>query len=155
MSQLKPPPAGALLSGHLAHLPLVCQQRLSEVVQSGALGPADLDPKLVIDLCSMPEAAALVCVERFLSSNLFSIRNKSGFMVGVINRFKAEVGPEGLKSEAAMPPIHAAGHGDPSKTVHVGNLPREVGDRVLEQIFGCIGALRATRVAQELSLIHI
>ena len=34
------PVPGSVLSGHLSHLPLSCQLRLKDMVQTGALGPA-------------------------------------------------------------------------------------------------------------------
>ena len=116
------PVPGSVLSGHLSHLPLSCQLRLKDMVQTDALGPADLDPKLIIDLCNMPEESALVCVERFLNSNLFQIRNKSGFMVGVISRFKQEAGARGPRHRGDGPKANVAGHGDPAKTIYVGKL---------------------------------
>ena len=114
----------------------------SESVQSGALGPADLDPKLVIDLCSMPEEQALVCVERFLNSNLFGIRNKNGFLVGVIKRFKEEMGPNNTRGPVPHTSATVAGYGDHARTIHVGKLDGTVTSEVLAHIFG-------------LSLIHI
>ncbi|KAK7230320.1 hypothetical protein SO694_0018007 [Aureococcus anophagefferens] len=140
------PVPGSVLSGHLSHLPLCCQLRLKDMVQTGALGPADLDPKLIIDLCNMPEESALVCVERFLNSNLFQIRNKSGFMVGVISRFKQEAGRGGMRNRGDGPKANVAGHGDPAKTIYVGKLGGCVAADVLAEIFGCIGPVSDARV---------
>ncbi|KAH8052859.1 hypothetical protein JL722_9994 [Aureococcus anophagefferens] len=142
------PVPGSVLSGHLSHLPLCCQLRLKDMVQTGALGPADLDPKLIIDLCNMPEESALVCVERFLNSNLFQIRNKSGFMVGVISRFKQEAGRGGMRNRGDGPKANVAGHGDPAKTIYVGKLGGCVTADVLAEIFGCIGPFRDAEAAE-------
>ena len=137
-----------MLSGHLAHLPLSCQVMLQDAVSSGMLGPADMDPKIVIDLCGMPERSALVCVERFLGSNLFSIRNKSGFMVGVINRFKTDNPNYAACDGSDLASAGIPSKGDPARTIHVGNLTESIGEAVLRQIFGCIGELVELRAAQ-------
>ena len=152
---MKAPPEGSVLSGHLSHLPLKLQHRLRESVQSGALGPADLDPKLVIDLCSMPEEQALVCVERFLNSNLFGIRNKNGFLVGVIKRFKEEMGPNNTRGPVPHTSATVAGYGDHARTIHVGKLDGTVTSEVLAHIFGCIGAILDLRLSNDKTFAFI
>lgn len=124
---LRPRPPDAILPGQLGHLPRALQLRLKDTVASGALGPTDMDPKVIVQLCEMPQAAALICIDRFLASNLVGIRNKSGFMVGILNRFK---------SGATMPS---------GTTVHVGNLASDVSRRHVRHIFECIGPVSELR----------
>ena len=89
----------------------------------------------------MPEAAALVCVNRFLASNLANIRNKSGFLVGVLNRFREEGGEKVLE--------------DPSeRTVHVGNLVKGVTADVVRQIFNCIGKVLSVRLENQFAFVE-
>eukprot|EP00632_Arachnochrysis_sp_CCMP2950_P000056 CAMPEP_0185714528 /NCGR_PEP_ID=MMETSP1164-20130828/38983_1 /TAXON_ID=1104430 /ORGANISM="Chrysoreinhardia sp, Strain CCMP2950" /LENGTH=571 /DNA_ID=CAMNT_0028382107 /DNA_START=54 /DNA_END=1769 /DNA_ORIENTATION=+ len=99
---LKPADQNAILPGLLGRLPLALQQRLADVVARGLLGPTDLDPKLIAELSDFDESDGLLCIDRFLSTNLAGIRNKSGFMVGVLNRFKAERGTGGASATPAI-----------------------------------------------------
>ena len=48
--------------------------------------------QVMAQLSTIPEAMAMMAVERFASSNLGTVRNKSGFLVGVIKRVKEENG---------------------------------------------------------------
>ena len=48
-------------------------------MEAGALGPADLDPSVVGKLKALPEAAALICVKRFLAADLSDVANKTAF----------------------------------------------------------------------------
>jgi len=89
----------------------------------------------------MDHASGLVVIDRFLSSNLFQIRNKSGFLVGIIQRFRAEA-PGGVGAAGGV-----ASHTDrEARTIHVSNLNAHVTTDVLKQIFGCIGRIMDVRV---------
>ena len=77
--------------GSIATLPQALQERLGPALAQGMINQFDLDPKVIQDLSTMPENQGIMCIDRFLASNLFQIRNKSAFMVGVINRSKTEV----------------------------------------------------------------
>ncbi|KAJ1460143.1 hypothetical protein M885DRAFT_559871 [Pelagophyceae sp. CCMP2097] len=138
---------GAILPGLLGSLPAAVQERLRSTVANGSLGPTDLDPKVVNDLAAMDHASGLVVIDRFLSSNLFQIRNKSGFLVGIIQRFRAEA-PGGVGAAGGV-----ASHTDrEARTIHVlnragvSNLNAHVTTDVLKQIFGCIGRIMDVRV---------
>ena len=106
-------------------------------------------------------------MDRFLASNLASVRNPSAFLVGVISRCRGE----GAAPEAAAPAAAFAGFSKaaqlmgstgvtstgvpqnanpllaPSRTIHVGNLSPGATPAVLRQIFECIGGVRDVRVA--------
>ena len=56
--------------------------RLQGAIETGLLPATALDPKILADLGTLPEHMATVVVERFLASNILSIRNPSAFLVG-------------------------------------------------------------------------
>ena len=134
------------LPGHLGRLPINVQEAMRASVEAGALGPADLDPSVVAKLAELPEAAALICVKRFLAADLGDVGNKTGFLVGIIARLRRET-PAALAGGPA-PVAIAAGHGDFNKTLWVGNLPSDVRVEQLRAVFGCVGAIRDLRLAQ-------
>ena len=134
------------LPGHLGRLPAAVQEAMRVSVEAGALGPADLDPSVVAKLAALPEAAALICVKRFLAADLTDVGNKTGFLVGIIARLRRET-PAALAGGPA-PVAIAAGHGDFNKTLWVGNLPSDVRVEQLRAVFGCIGVIRDLRLAQ-------
>ena len=134
------------LPGHLGRLPINVQEAMRASVEAGALGPADLDPSVVAKLAELPEAAALICVKRFLAADLGDVGNKTGFLVGIIARLRRET-PAALAGGPA-PVAIAAGHGDFNKTLWVGNLPSDVRVEQLRAVFGCIGVIRDLRLAQ-------
>ena len=134
------------LPGHLGRLPAAVQQAMRASVEAGALGPADLDPSVIERLKALPEAAALICVKRFLAADLGDVGNKTGFLVGIIARLRRET-PAALAGGPA-PVAIAAGHGDFNKTLWVGNLPSDVRVEQLRAVFGCIGIIRDLRLAQ-------
>ena len=134
------------LPGHLGRLPAAVQEAMRVSVEAGALGPADLDPSVVAKLAALPEAAALICVKRFLAADLGDVGNKTGFLVGIIARLRRET-PAALAGGPA-PVAIAAGHGDFNKTLWVGNLPSDVRVEQLRAVFGCIGVIRDLRLAQ-------
>ena len=134
------------LPGHLGRLPEAVQEAMRASVETGALGPADLDPSVVAKLAELPEAAALICVKRFLAADLSDVGNKTGFLVGIIGRLRRET-PAALKGGPA-PVAIAAGHGDFNKTLWVGNLPSDVRVEQLRAVFGCVGTIRDLRLAQ-------
>ena len=134
------------LPGHLGRLPSNVQEAMRASVEAGALGPADLDPSVVAKLAELPEAAALICVKRFLAADLGDVGNKTGFLVGIIARLRRET-PAALAGGPA-PVAIAAGHGDFNKTLWVGNLPSDVRVEQLRAVFGCIGVIRDLRLAQ-------
>ena len=86
----------ASLPGHLGLLSKACQELFRPHVAAGAVGPADLDPKIVTDLDAMPEASALICCERFLSSNVFGIRPRAArdFRPRAFCRRAIRIGPK-------------------------------------------------------------
>ena len=135
-----PPP------GHLGRLPEAVQEAMRASVEAGALGPADLDPSVVAKLAALPEAAALICVKRFLAADLTDVGNKTGFLVGIIGRLRRET-PSALAGGPA-PVAISAGHGDFNKTLWVGNLPSDVRVEQLRAVFGCVGIIRDLRLAQ-------
>ena len=134
------------LPGHLGRLPEAVQEAMRVSVETGALGPADLDPSVVEKLKALPEAAALICVKRFLAADLSDVANKTGFLVGIIGRLRRET-PAALAGGPA-PVAIAAGHGDFNKTLWVGNLPSDVRVEQLRAVFGCVGTIRDLRLAQ-------
>ena len=134
------------LPGHLGRLPAAVQEAMRVSVEAGALGPADLDPSVVGKLKALPEAAALICVKRFLAADLSDVANKTGFLVGIIGRLRRET-PAALAGGPA-PVAIAAGHGDFNKTLWVGNLPSDVRVEQLRAVFGCVGTIRDLRLAQ-------
>ena len=134
------------LPGHLGRLPEAVQEAMRVSVETGALGPADLDPSVIGALAALPEAAALICVKRFLAADLTDVGNKTGFLVGIIARLRRET-PAALAGGPA-PVAIAAGHGDFNKTLWVGNLPSDVRVEQLRAVFGCIGVIRDLRLAQ-------
>lgn len=134
------------LPGHLGRLPAAVQEAMRVSVEAGALGPADLDPSVVGKLKALPEAAALICVKRFLAADLSDVANKTGFLVGIIGRLRRET-PAALAGGPA-PVAIAAGHGDFNKTLWVGNLPSDVKTEQLRAVFGCVGIIRDLRLAQ-------
>ena len=134
------------LPGHLGRLPNAVQEAMRVSVEAGALGPADLDPSVIGALAALPEAAALICVKRFLAADLTDVGNKTGFLVGIIGRLRRET-PSALAGGPA-PVAIAAGHGDFNKTLWVGNLPSDVRVEQLRAVFGCIGVIRDLRLAQ-------
>ena len=134
------------LPGHLGRLPGAVQEAMRVSVEAGALGPADLDPSVVGKLKALPEAAALICVKRFLAADLSDVANKTGFLVGIIGRLRRET-PAALAGGPA-PVAIAAGHGDFNKTLWVGNLPSDVRVEQLRAVFGCVGTIRDLRLAQ-------
>ena len=134
------------LPGHLGRLPAAVQEAMRVSVEAGALGPADLDPSVVGKLKALPEAAALICVKRFLAADLSDVANKTGFLVGIIGRLRRET-PAALAGGPA-PVAIAAGHGDFNKTLWVGNLPSDVRVEQLRAVFGCVGIIRDLRLAQ-------
>mmetsp|Transcript_9168 Transcript_9168/g.28667 ORF Transcript_9168/g.28667 Transcript_9168/m.28667 type:complete len:393 (-) Transcript_9168:102-1280(-) len=89
-------------------LPPAISARLQGAINSGLL-PVPLDPKILTDLGQLPEHMATVVIERFLASNLLSIRNPSAFLVGVMNRYKGELhagtSPGGASVVAAFSPM--------------------------------------------------
>ena len=134
------------LPGHLGRLPGAVQEAMRASVEAGALGPADLDPSVIGALAALPEAAALICVKRFLAADLSDVGNKTGFLVGIIGRLRRET-PAALAGGPA-PVAIAAGHGDFNKTLWVGNLPSDVRVEQLRAVFGCVGTIRDLRLAQ-------
>ena len=134
------------LPGHLGRLPINVQEAMRQSVETGALGPADLDPSVVAKLAALPEAAALICVKRFLAADVTDVGNKTGFLVGIIGRLRRET-PAALAGGPA-PVAIAAGHGDFNKTLWVGNLPSDVRVEQLRAVFGCVGTIRDLRLAQ-------
>ena len=75
--------------------------KIQGAIASGLFPATALDPKILSDLAQLPEHMASVVIDRFLSSNMGNIRNPSAFLVGVMNRFKAEV----QQSGGAVPPV--------------------------------------------------
>ena len=54
--------------------------RLTSAVNAGLIPASALDPKILADLAQLPEAMGVIVVERFLASNLASVRNPSAFL---------------------------------------------------------------------------
>lgn len=54
--------------------------RLTSAVNAGLIPASALDPKILADLAQLPEATGLIVVDRFLASNLASVRNPSAFL---------------------------------------------------------------------------
>ena len=71
-------------------LPPALAARLQGAVDAGLIVANALDPKVLQDLAALPEPLAAVVVDRFLASNLASVRNPSAFLVGVISRCRSE-----------------------------------------------------------------
>ena len=71
-------------------LPPALAARLQGAVDAGLIEANALDPKVLQDLAALPEPLAAVVVDRFLASNLASVRNPSAFLVGVISRCRGE-----------------------------------------------------------------
>lgn len=62
------------------------QQRLQEMVQHGEIKDGDLDHGVFDSLAAFDEASQVEIVEIFGSKELHSIRNKTGFFIGILKK---------------------------------------------------------------------
>ena len=78
---------------HIRNMPLSVQTELSHMVAAGVLASIDeLAEKCYEILGQLSEPLALEVLNRYTTSNLDSVRNRSGFLIGVIKRCRQEYG---------------------------------------------------------------
>ncbi|KDO29700.1 hypothetical protein SPRG_05651 [Saprolegnia parasitica CBS 223.65] len=78
---------------HIRTMPLSVQTELSHMVAAGVLASIDeLAEKCYEILGQLSEPLALEVLNRYTTSNLDSVRNRSGFLIGVIKRCRQEYG---------------------------------------------------------------
>jgi hypothetical protein len=73
-----------------AKLPPIVQAALDDLYATGLVRRTELDVKVFSLLSEMDEDAAVDAVVRFQNSRLTHITNRSGFLVGIINKVKSE-----------------------------------------------------------------
>lgn len=74
-------------------LPLSVQQRLRSMAASGAITSVDeLSDKCYELLSQLSEGLANEVLTRFMNANLTTVRNRSGFLIGVVKRCRQEYG---------------------------------------------------------------
>lgn len=87
-------------------LPISVQMRLDPLYQSGVLQQSDLEANVLQSLAQFPEHVANEITAKFCESNLASVNNKTGWLVGIIKRFRAQ-------GATTSPSNMAPGHGYP------------------------------------------
>ena len=103
---LAPPPPAADTSG----LPEVLNTRpatkakLEWLFTTGKCTQAEMDQKIISSLCEFPDATGVQIVEHFAEADMSSIRNKCGYLAGVMKRFRSDARMFGLPASAALPP---------------------------------------------------
>jgi hypothetical protein len=71
-------------------LPQMVQLALEQLYNSGVVQRHELDAKVISQLNEFDENGAIDVINRFQSSNLSTVTNKSGFFVGIMKRVRAE-----------------------------------------------------------------
>lgn len=86
--------AGANQQQHMfAVLPLSVQQRLQTMVATGVISSIDeFGDKCYEVLAQLSEGLANEVLNRFTNANLTTVRNRSGFLIGVVKRVRQEFG---------------------------------------------------------------
>lgn len=75
------------------------EARLDSIFAMGKCRREDVDQRCLDQLKSLPESAGLEVVQKFSEADLSSINSKSGFLMGIIKRFKEQVlAPPSLSS---------------------------------------------------------
>ncbi len=82
----------AAVMSAIGQLPYSVQGKLQGLFATGMIGQADIEARCYGVLASLPEHAQCDVVDRFTQANLYSVRNKSGFFIGVIKRYREEHG---------------------------------------------------------------
>ena len=89
-----PPPAYGAPS---ADLPAVLDSRpqtkakLEWVYAQGKVQPHELDHKIISSLCEFPDATGVEILQHFNESDMSSIRNKCGYLAGVMKRYRTDM----------------------------------------------------------------
>lgn len=73
-------------------LPPPVSAKLSYLYQTGIIQPHELDPTIIQSIGRYPVDVQIMIIDRFSQARFEQIRNKSGYMVGVIRRVKEELG---------------------------------------------------------------
>ena len=119
---------GGGMGQQVQQLPSVSAE-IEKMVRMGALNMNDLDLSVQQQLAALPEHQAMQVMMKFREQNMYSIRNKSAFLSGVIKRIRETVSAHGEVVEQV--------------TVHVGNLPPHVDLGAMKQFFMQFGNVRA------------
>uniref|UniRef100_A0A7S1ITM1 Heterogeneous nuclear ribonucleoprotein Q acidic domain-containing protein n=1 Tax=Eutreptiella gymnastica TaxID=73025 RepID=A0A7S1ITM1_9EUGL len=89
-------------------LPPVVQERLNLFYSMGLMNPSDLDPAILESMAQFPAETGLAILEKLSTADLANIRNKNGFLAGIMKRFRGGtrcVNPEhNLQAQALLPP---------------------------------------------------
>jgi len=64
------------------------RHRVLDLIDSGVLHRSDVDRRLIRGLQSLPRDLALESLRKLTLANLDNVRNKSGFMIGIIKRLQ-------------------------------------------------------------------
>ena len=96
----------SLTSSNFATLPPALQNKLEALFSTRMVSRNELDAKCYMELRGLPEQTAMEVVDKFCESNLGEIRNKTAFFLGILKRYKMEVG-----GGAAYGGYAAAGYG--------------------------------------------
>ena len=85
----------------------VVQERLNLFYSTGLMKPTDLDPAILESLAQFPPENGLAILEKLQDADLANIRNKNGFLAGIMKRFRGGtrcVNPEdNLQAQALLP----------------------------------------------------
>jgi hypothetical protein len=85
----------------------IVQERLNLFYSTGSMKPADLDPAILESLAQFPPETGLAILEKLQNADLANIRNKNGFLAGIMKRFRGGtrcVNPEdNLQAQALLP----------------------------------------------------
>jgi hypothetical protein len=66
------------------------RHRLRDLMDDGKLSNTEVDQRMVKALSDLPSELGLEAVDKFATSNLDSVRSKTGFMMGIIKRVAQE-----------------------------------------------------------------
>jgi len=73
---------------NLNELCYAVRHRVLDLIDSGILHRSDVDRRLIRGLQSLPRDLALESLRKLTLANLENVRNKSGFMIGIIKRLQ-------------------------------------------------------------------
>eukprot|EP01134_Creolimax_fragrantissima_P006833 CFRG6833T1 len=87
-------------------LPWSVQMRISPLYQTGVLLQNDIEARVYESLAQFPEHIALDITTKFCESDLPRVNNKSGWLIGIMKRFRAAAanGPPGGGGYGHPPP---------------------------------------------------
>ena len=111
----------------------------------------EVKPGVMDEVRSLGEECAHAIAERFAGTDLRTVRNKSGFLIGIINKVKEEWRAGRLGGGAPPPGGARGGDGGAGAgcTIMVGGLSAALDKARLDSIFGQFGEVRDVRIARE------